>query len=208
MSTQAKTKPTNVSDRDRVPYLFSADQVLKIVESEIIPPDVDVELWDGVIYKLTKCELHNFIVAEVADLLRHLTPANFHVREEKCCSADPASLPEPDVAVCEGRRFDYLPDPPPLSKLNLVVEVSHHTDHADLVEKMAKYGEAGVPVYWVVHAIGRTLTVYTRPKPIRGGSRYSKWLTYRPGEEVEVVIGGEIRGSVSVAGMFPPDSQR
>ena len=70
-----------------------------MIEASIIPDDVDVELWDGVLYKMVKGEPHNFVVAATADALRRMIPADYHVREEKASRYGERSLPEPDVAV-------------------------------------------------------------------------------------------------------------
>src|SRR5947207_1376154 len=101
MATEARS-PNTTRDRGRVRYRFTGDQVLKMVELGIIPETTRIELWDGVIYWMTKHEPHNFSVAEVADALRRVVPDGYHVREEKSARRGAYSLPEPDVAVARG----------------------------------------------------------------------------------------------------------
>lgn len=185
----------------RVPYRFTADQVLSMVEAGIIPDGEDVELWDGVIYLMTKHEPHNAIVGQIADLVRARTPAGYFVREEKAAACDEHSLPEPDVAICEGARFDYLPNVAPLGKMSLVIEVNTSTERADHVDKPAGYAAAGVPTYWIVDVEKRRVVVCTAPSP---GGEYEQHVTRRPGDLLEVVIGGESRGQLAVSDLFPP----
>jgi Uma2 family endonuclease len=140
----------------------------------------------------------------LAQALRKLIPAGYHVREESAFRADDRSLPEPDVAVVSGGLWDYLPSLPPLGRLALAVEVDHHSHERDHVEKLAKYAAAGVPEYWVVEAEERAVVVYRTPGP---SACYDRHQTYRPGEEVEVVIGGHACGRLAVADFFPPGPQ-
>jgi hypothetical protein len=94
-----------------VPYRRTADPVLKMVGAGIIADDQDVELLDGVVYLMTKAEMHNPIGTRVAELHWPLAPAGYHAREEKSTATDPHSLPEPDATVVGGELCDSLPPP-------------------------------------------------------------------------------------------------
>ncbi len=188
----------------RVPYLFKAAQVLRMIAEGIIPDDEDVELFDGVLYKMTKGELHNCIVGLIGDAIRPLISEGYHVREEKSARKDEDSLPEPDVAVCRGKRTDYVPDPPPLDRLALVVEVDHHSYQADHVDKLAAYAGAGIPIYWIVDAVNQTVEVCSRPMSLAEGPTYGERVTFREGEALEVVIDDQPRSQVYVGDLFPP----
>jgi Uma2 family endonuclease len=170
----------------------------------IIGDDEDVELFDGTLYKMTKGEIHNCIVGLTGDALRPLTPEGYHLREEKSSLRDDYSLPEPDIAVCRGQRTDYLPNPPALERLALVVEVDHHSHTADRVDKLAAYALARIPVYWIVGAESRTVEVCSQPIALPGGAAtYGDRLTLREGESIEVVIDGKTCGQVRVSDLFP-----
>jgi Uma2 family endonuclease len=195
-------------DPGRVPYKLTAGQVIRMVEAGIIPDDVDVELWDGVLYTMTKGELHNAVVTRIAELLRPLTPAGYHVREEKSSRRDEHSLPEPDVAVCAGGVFDYLPDPPPLEKLSLVVEVNLNSPRADHVTKPLGYAAVGIPAYWIVDVEDRAVVVCTRPtRRVDETADYADRVTRAGDDRIEVVIGGEPRGTIRVDDMLPPPAR-
>lgn len=194
-----------VGERQR--YRFTCEQVRRMVEAGILPEDQRFELLDGVLYAVTKGELHNAIVGAVADAIRRLTPEGFLVREEKSSLADEESAPEPDVAVCEGTRFAYVPDLPPLEKFALVVEVSHHSHEADHFQKLAKYAAGGVPCYWIVDVARRRVLVHREPEMVDGVGRYGSLSTLKPGETLDVEIGGRLRGRVPVGDLFPPEPQ-
>jgi hypothetical protein len=85
MAMSSSSRPTRTRSRNagRVRYRLTADQVLRMIEAGIIPDDEDVELWDGVLFLMTKQEPHNAIVGQIADLLRPLIPTGYHIREEK-----------------------------------------------------------------------------------------------------------------------------
>jgi Uma2 family endonuclease len=205
MATHTRTKAKRKlkpSNRGRVPYRFTAEEVLRMVEAEIIT--ADVELWDGVIYQMVKGEMHNAIVTQVARVLRRVIPDGFHVREEKSCREGEHSLPEPDVMVCPGEPFDYIPDPPPLGKLALVIEVNHHTPRSDRITKPRRYAEVGVPVYWIIEVEARQVVVHNRPQGTGEDAGYADRTTYSRGQEIPVVIDGREVGRVAVSDLFPP----
>ena len=204
MSADAKRKPPGLVDSGRIPYRFTAAQILKMSDGEVFGGD-DVELWDGVVYKMVKGELHNAIVGRTAEVIRPLVPRGYHLREEKSSAWREDSLPEPDVAVCRGSLFDSLPLPPPLSKLAMVVEVSVSSHRADSGEKMRRYAGAGIPVYWQVDALAKSVRVRTNPLMAdEGVGRYSKSRTYAAGKAIPIVIDGEEVGRVAASSLFPP----
>ena len=195
--------PTGSADRGRPRLRFRAEQVIRMVEAGIIP--AGVELWDGVISRLVKGEAHNYVTSQVADALRAVIPGGYHVREEKSCADGERSLPEPDVAVCRGRKGDSLPDPPPIDRLALVVEVDHHTHRADAVVKPRRYAEVGIPVFWRVDVRARTVVVHQAPEGTGDGARYaSTRVATESDPALPIVVDGREVGSIAVADLFPP----
>jgi Uma2 family endonuclease len=201
-TTQAPAPPP-VRVAGRTVYRLTADQVLRMIDAGIVTSHTNAELIDGVLYEMTKGELHNAIVNVVGDLLRPLValaPERHHVRLESSNTADPYSLPEPDVSVVAGGVFDYVPTPPPLTKLGLVIEVDNSRSSDD-TDKLAKYARAAIPTYWMIDAPGRVVVVSTQPNA-NGG--YDRREIRRPGDTLDVVIGGHACGTVRVADLFPP----
>ena len=67
MTTDARKSRRRARDRGRVVYRLTSGQVMMMREAGIIEDGEDLELWDGVLYKMTKGELHNIIVMLVAE---------------------------------------------------------------------------------------------------------------------------------------------
>ena len=199
----AAPAPAPVRIAGRPVYRLTADQVLRMIDAGILTSHTNAELLDGVLYEMTKGELHNVIVTLIRKAIEPLIDQHapgHHLRVECSNTADPYSLPEPDLSVVAGGVCDYLPTPPPLSKLALVVEVDSSRSSDD-TGKLAKYATAAIPTCWVVDAPGRVVVVYTGPSE-EGG--YDRREVRRPGETLDVVIGGHACGTVRVADLFPP----
>jgi hypothetical protein len=197
-----KPKRRRGRDRGRVPYRFTAEQVMTMIETGLIE-GADLELWDGILYKMTKGELHNLIVMATADAFRSVIPRDYHVREEKSNKDGEHSLPEPDVAVARGKRGATFPDPPGLDRLALVVEIDHHTHHADGVVKLRRYAARGIPIYWMIKAKRRVVHVLDTPRGDGASARYTHSRVFSGTEAIPIVIDGQEVGSVAAADLFP-----
>jgi Uma2 family endonuclease len=202
MATEA-TKQKTGADRGRRLYRFTAQQVLKILAHGIIPDGDRIELWDGMIYRMTKGPGHNYVVNVTAAALRAVIPIGFHVTEEKSGRFGQHSLPEPDVAVVRGSFQDYKHRQPELAVLPLVVEVCEHTARADHGPKLRRYAGVGIPVYWIINVLDRTVEVFTQPSGARGAARYDEKTVARDGETFPVVVDGREIGRFSVADLLP-----
>lgn len=202
MAAEAKTQKAQ-RDRGRRLYRFTASQVMEMVKAGILGDGERVELWDGVVYRMTKGPEHNFTVSATAAALRAVVPAGYHVAEEKSSRYDEHSLPEPDVAVVRGALRDYTRRHPELSAMALLVEVCHHSARADYGVKLRRYAEAGVPVYWVVNVEGRTIEVCSMPAGSGKGSCYADRRVLTEEENVSVVVDGGEVGRFAVADLLP-----
>jgi Uma2 family endonuclease len=87
----------------------------------------------------------------------------------------------------------------------LLVEVCLDTHHADEGEKLHRYAEVGVPVYWIIFANRREVRVHGQPQGSGEDALYLKATTYEEGEDFPVVIDGQEVGRVAVADIFPPE---
>ncbi len=208
MATDTQPRVRQPAVRDRKVYRLTADQVFRMIECGILPEGGNIELWDGVLYKKTKGETHNAVVGEIADRLRPLIPPSHHVREEKSNRYGERSLPEPDVTVCPGKRFDYAPNVPPLSRLSLVVEVSQTSSEFDTGPRLSRYAEVGIPVYWIAEIDRRAVSVHTRPVGVGKSALYAHVEIFLPGQSFPVVIDGTEVGRVAVDDLFPPTSNK
>jgi Uma2 family endonuclease len=202
MSTS--TEKRKARDRGRVPYRFTAKQVMKMIHAGIIADDEDVELWDGILYKMTKGELHNQVVMLMADALRAVTPPDvYHVREEKCNTDGRYSLPEPDVTVQRGKLGVLTPRPPALEQVALIVEVDHSTARSDRIVKYSRYAERRIPVYWIIKAKQRIVLVSDMPEGTGAEAHYARSQRYSGDAEIPIVLDGRKVGRVVASSLFP-----
>jgi Uma2 family endonuclease len=197
------TRTTRATDAARRPYRFTVEQLMRMIETGVIPDDEDVELIRGRLYRMTKNEPHNGCIVDIADALRLLVPVGFFVREEKSLHHDGQSQPEPDVAVVRGRSRIRRTQPPSTSEAALIVEVCHHTRRADYRDKLSIYASAGVPSYWVVDLDGRKVAVYTEPTSQGPGGAFARMETYAEDASIPVVLDGSEVGRISVKDILP-----
>ena len=131
-----------------------------------------VELLRGlVVNKMAKSPLHEFVSQKLMLLLLVLVPKAFQVRREGPLTLRD-SEPEPDLSVVRGQPEDWTAAHPATAQL--VVEVAVTSAAVD-ESKAEIYAEAGIPEYWLVRAVERTVDIYT--EPMNGGYRFQLTLT-------------------------------
>ncbi|MCI0545836.1 MAG: Uma2 family endonuclease [Candidatus Rokubacteria bacterium] len=116
---------------------------------------------------------HATAVGAADDALRAVLPRGWIVRAQMPVALDEDSEPEPDLALVPGERVDYR-DAHPIRPA-LAVEVADSSLAFDREQKGSLYARAGIPDYWIVNLIDRTLEVYRDPGPDPAapyGSRY------------------------------------
>lgn len=209
MATDSTSRPEGRRrDRGRVPYRLTVAQVLAMREAGILGDEEDIELWGGTLYRLIKQEPHNHAVATIAEALRPLIPADYHVREEKAARREPHFLAEPDVAVARGDLRSYGHSTPTLDRLALVVEVCDDTRRADFGTKARGYARSGIPIYWVVDLRGRQIVVLSEPKAQVQFLGYANQTRFGSGESLDIVIDGNIKGQLLVDDLLPPPAPK
>jgi Uma2 family endonuclease len=106
---------------------------------------------------------HAAITEHIGRVLAAAFGEGWHARRHSPLALGEHSEPEPDVAVVAGRPLDYVAAHP--STAALVVEVADSSLRLDRRFKAAVYARAGVPEYWIVNLVARTLEVYRDPQP-------------------------------------------
>jgi Uma2 family endonuclease len=161
---------------------FTADEIERMAAIGAFDEGPKVELLDGELVDVSpQGPVHSTLHTELADALRAAFGAGLHVRGQCPIRAGVKSLPEPDIAVVRGRVGDYRERHPQGSDVVLVVEVSVSTQVIDR-KKARIYAAAGVPVYWLLDVVARTLTVHEQPAA--GG--YARSSVLSAADEVEL----------------------
>lgn len=144
--------------------LFTVEEYHRMGKAGILDEDERLELLDGEIIRMSPIgprhasnvnQLTRFFIITL-DGLAILSTQNPFI-------ADSASEPQPDILLLKPRKDRYSESLPTAADVLLIVEVSDTTLHRDRSKKLAIYGRAGVPEYWIVNLLDDTLEVYRVP---------------------------------------------
>jgi Uma2 family endonuclease len=133
----------------------------RMIEHGLLGEDDRVELIDGEILTMApQGTRHAGTIRLVQNVLGSVF-GHEHVGVQLPFALDPASEPEPDLAVVPGSPRDYL-DAHPETAL-LVVEVADTTLAFARRSKGSLYARAGIAEYWIVNVSDGVLEVYRQP---------------------------------------------
>ncbi|HVK17875.1 MAG TPA: Uma2 family endonuclease, partial [Fimbriiglobus sp.] len=92
---------------------------------------------------------------------------------------------------------------PGAGDIGIIIEVSDSTLAFDRRDKGRIYARAGIPVYWVVNVADRQVEVYTDPQPGATPPAYAARTDYPPGQNVPIVLDGQVAATISAADLLP-----
>jgi Uma2 family endonuclease len=181
------------------PFRMSVDQYEKLVDSGVFTKRDKLQLINGILVaKVTQNPPHSVADLLCGKALARIIPAEWHLRPDKPVRLPPDGEPEPDHCVVRGAERDYSEQHPGPSDIGLLVEIADTSLDAD--REMARtYGARGVPIYWIVNLRESQIEVYT--EPIADGYVFVR--TYKPGEDVPVVLDGTEVGHLAVSDILP-----
>jgi Uma2 family endonuclease len=200
---QPLTTPAPAVSPDWIPtplYRMTLEQYEAMVASGVFTTRDRVQLINGyLVEKMTHQPPHAIADELCGEALRRTLPAGWSLRAAKPVRIPGlASEPEPDRCVVRGGIRDYVGRHPEPADVALIVEVSKSSLAQD--RKMAElYGQAGIPVYWIINVIDRQVEVYSNH--IAAG--YATLDVLAPGHVLPVVIDGREIGQIAVADLLP-----
>jgi Uma2 family endonuclease len=154
---------------------FSLENYHKMIETGILV-DRRVELIEGLILEMSpEGTEHTYFEENLTKKLEQLTQKRAYVRENKPITLS-NSEPEPDIAVVELPRSQYLEHHPYADNILLLVEVSKSTLDYDTSVKKKIYAQENIPEYWVVDVKGRKLITYRFPSS-NDYQQTTEWLS-------------------------------
>lgn len=181
---------------------WTREEYERMVEKGVFHPGERAELIDGEILTMTpQGSAHATAVCLVEEALRVAFGAGYVVRAQLPLAIDPASEPEPDVAVVPGSPRDYR-DAHPATAL-LVVEVADTTLGFDRDWKGSLYARARIADYWIVNLTDRLLEIYRDPAPsasARYGWEYRTRRRFGPSDSASPLAA---QTSIAVADLLP-----
>ena len=154
-------EPARVADVQR--YRFTVDEFARMGEAGVFTEDDRVELIDGEILEMTPIgPLHAWIVDRLTELIVTRLAGKVHVRIQNPIRLGSHTEPQPDLVVAR-RSSAYAERHPGPDDILLVIEVADSSPRYDRLEKLPRYGKAGIPETWLVDVEARTVTVCTEP---------------------------------------------
>jgi Uma2 family endonuclease len=181
-------------------YRMTLEQYETMVASGAFAKRDRVHLINGyLVARMTELPPHGAACDAIHLTLEPLLPSGWFIRIDRAIRIpNYASMPEPDIVVVRGTWRDYkarYPEPPDTA---MIVEVANSSLDEDRA-MAAIYGAGAVPIYWIINLVDRQVEVYTDPGPAGFQSRQ----IFRPGEQVPVVIGGALIGTIAVEDVLP-----
>mgnify|MGYP002078357880 CR=1 FL=1 len=124
---------------------------------------------------------HSSIVKRINQLLQNLlNDRNTIVSIQDPITLEPASEPEPDIALLKNRPDFYANSHPTASDIYLIIEVADTTLEKDRQLKGNIYAKSGIPQYWIINLVDQQIEVYDTPI----GEKYAHQQTYGIGENI------------------------
>lgn len=158
------------------PHRWTRIEYERMVDAGVFHPDARFELIDGEIIDMSpQGSYHATSIQVMAEYIRHLFGAGYHVRIQMPLALGEDSEPEPDLAVVTGGFMDYRDAHPQTAVL--VVEVASSTLAYDRL-KAAVYASHGIPEYWLVNLKEHCLEVFQHPE----NGRYTSYRSLKAGD--------------------------
>lgn len=183
--------PLDPSPTDGCPrqWKWTGDDLIRMGEAGLLPPEGRFELLDGEIYQLMPPgTLHTFIVNLIQGLLQVVRAHGAFIQVQNPIRLSENYDPQPDIAVVRGREYDYRDRFPGPEDVLLVIEVCDSSVEHDRVRKVPAYAGAGIRECWLVNLPEQRVEVYH--EPIAG--EYRALRLYRSGETMSPLAFPEI----------------
>ncbi len=164
---------------------WTRDEYYKMAQANLFGKH-RVELIKGEIIEMSPQDsLHATGIRLVDVALRRIFAKGFLISVQLPLSLNLDSDPEPDIAVVPGSPRDYVKHHPRTAIL--VVKVADTSLEYDRREKASLYAEAGIPEYWIVNLLDRSLEDHRDPcadpkKPF--GFGYASVSTLAPSDSI------------------------
>lgn len=160
------------------PRRFSLEEYHWLIDAGFFARGDRVELIEGEM--LTLAPIGNRHLGTVNWLGRRLTLAlgdRATVQIQAGVVLQPASRPEPDLAILQFRADAYKGKMPDAADVRLLIEVADTSIRFDRDVKLPLYARAGIAEVWVVDVSKRVLLVATEPTP----DGYARMIEHRSG---------------------------
>jgi Uma2 family endonuclease len=182
---------------------WTTGEYRRMIDLGVVTPDDKVELLGGyLVLKMGQSRAHRSAVVRLNTRLPRYLPPGWVVMSQVPVAVGGMD-PEPDGAIVRGVDADYDDRDIDEGAFGIVVEVADSTLDMDRRAKGRLYARAGLPVYWIVNVLHRQVEVYTDPDPTASPAAYRTRTDYRPGDDVPIVLDGQMAASIPAADLLP-----
>lgn len=144
--------------------LFTVEEFHQMAEAGIFGEDDRVELLSGEIVEMTPIgSRHAACLSRLNGIFVHRLGERFLVRIQDPIRLDDYSEPQPDLVVAKARSDFYRDAHPRAADVLLVIEVADSSAESDRLDKVPRYGRAGIPEVWLVDLVGERIDLYRSP---------------------------------------------
>ncbi|MFO0930618.1 MAG: Uma2 family endonuclease [Gemmataceae bacterium] len=200
--TPVTAQPTTYGTDASFPR-FSVARYQRMIEAGILTPDDKVELLENrLVLKMPRNPEHDGMLLRIGKRLSRRLPAGWDLRGQSALVLVD-SQPEPDYAIVRETADDYLSRHPTPADVGLVIEVANSSVLRDQQDKVRIYARAMIPIYWIVNLVSGRVEVYTTPSGPVAVPAYGCFQTYRPGDDVPLVLDGVTVAAVPAADLLP-----
>lgn len=160
------------------PYRFTVDEFEQLNLADVLGDNIRVELMDGEIIAMSPIGVpHASCVDNLARELILQLGRGYRVSVQNPVQLPPDSLPQPDVAVAQQRRYARHPEP---GDVLIVIEVADSSLDYDRNWKFPRYAAAGIAEAWLADVNVGVIERHTKPGP----NGYDIITPFRMGEVV------------------------
>jgi Uma2 family endonuclease len=200
--TPATTQPVTYGLDASIPR-FSVARYQKMIDTGVLTAEDKVELLENyVVLKMPRNPPHDSAIQRILRPLLRPLPVGWDLRIQLTVALSD-SQPEPDFAVVRGSADDYETRHPGPADVGLIIEVASTSLTRDQRDKWRIYARAGIACYWIVNLVDQRIEVYTQPSGPTAVPAYGSFQTYKPGDDVPLILDGNAVGSVPVADLLP-----
>lgn len=159
-------------------FRFTLKQFRTMLESNVLPENVRVELLDGYLVEQTDMkQAHANRIKRIYDRMNNQFAARAEVFAQSPIELPSDGRPLPDIALFKRGSVtdDHSPQP---EDIHLIIEVAESSIHQDRNFKQMLYARDGIQEYWIVNLVNNQLEIYRNPEQ----ERYANSFTVKAGE--------------------------
>jgi Uma2 family endonuclease len=133
-------------------------------ETGVLPPDARVELLDGEVIDMSPIgPFHGGVTNYLIQTFANAAKSRWVLIAGNPVHLDDFSEPQPDIMLVKPNPAFYRNKHPVPSDVFLLIEVADSSLDRDLMEKLPRYAQAGIPEVWIINLNDETIEVYRRP---------------------------------------------